>query len=315
MKPDFPLVWNDSLRSAFVSCPQAAYWEFFHHFKSPYPNVHLHAGKAWASALEVTRMAFYGDKLPALDAKALGLQELLNSYGDFSPPTYGSGAQKSLERMVEAFAYYFEAFPLESDPVQPYYRADGRPMVEFNFACPIDQENLLHPQTGEPILYAGRADMVATYAGSLSIYDDKTASQLGASWGNNWLRRSQFGAYAWAAGEYGMPINQIVVRGIAILKTTINHQQVITHRLPHHIKEWHSQVIRDIKRAIQMWESDIWDKDLGESCSSYGGCSFLQPCQSANPEPWLEGQFVRKKWDPVTRTETLIPAIPILEEK
>ena len=307
-RPPFPLVWNDSLRAAFVSCPRAAKWEFFDHYKSKYPNIHLHAGKAWASALETARLAFYGDKLDATTAQALGLQTLIREYGDFVCPERGSGANKSLDRMIEAFSYYFTAFPLATDPVQPHYRSDGRPMVEFNFALPISPD-LLHPETGDPILYAGRADMVATYAGSLSIYDDKTTSSLGPTWANQWNRRSQFSAYSWAAREYGLQVSQIVVRGIAILKTTINHAQAITVRTPHHVEEWHTQVIRDIRRAIECWESGYYDVNLSESCSSFGGCMFQQPCMSANPEPWLEGQFEKRIWDPVTRTET--PVIPI----
>lgn len=314
-KPDFPLVWNDSLRSAFVSCPRAAYWEFFHHFKSPFPSIHLHAGKCWASALEKARMAYYGEKQSAEDAQALGLQTLIHEYGDFACPERGSGSNKTRDRMIEAFVYYFNAFPLATDPVQPHYTREGKPMVEFNFALPIDAENLLHPVTGEPLLYAGRADMVATYAGSLSIYDDKTTSQLGMTWGEQWTRRSQFSAYAWAAREYGIPISQIVVRGIAILKTSINHAQAITVRTKHNVDEWHFQVVRDIKRAIECYNAGYFDVNLSDSCSSYGGCQFLHPCMSNNPTPWLEGQFVRKIWDPVTRTETLVPAIPIKEEK
>ncbi len=310
-RPEFPLVWNDSLRTAFVSCPRAAYWEFFHHFRSGTPNTHLHAGKAWASALETTRLAYYGDKLDAVSAQALGLVELIRSYGDFTPPTFGTESNKTRERMIEAFTYYFTAFPLDSDPVQPYFASDGKPMVEFNFALPIDAENLLHPDTGEPILFAGRADMVATFAGALSIYDDKTTSQLGAKWAAQWNRRSQFSAYAWAAREYGIPVSQIVVRGIAILKEKINHAQAFPIRTQHHISEWHNQVVRDIKRAIECWKEGYFDVNLGEACSSYGGCHFQQPCMSPNPMPWLESSFVRKKWDPVTRTETLIDFIPI----
>lgn len=312
-KPDFPLVWNDSLRSDFVSCPRFAYWSGFQHFKSPFPNVHLHAGKAWAAALERTRLAYYGENQDAVTAQALGLEVLIKEYGDFIPPTHGSGAGKSLDRLMEAFTYYFTAFPLATDPVQPHRGPDGKPMVEFNFALPIDQDDLLHPQTGEPIIYAGRADMVATYAGALSIYDDKTTSQLGATWANQWNRRSQFSAYAWAAQQYGIPVSQIVVRGIAILKTQINHAQAITVRTPHHIAEWHKQVKRDIKNAIKMWEEDYFDVNLSDSCSSFGGCMFQQPCMSNNPDPWLEGQFERRKYDPITRTETKI--IPIQEEK
>ena len=306
-------MWNDSLRAAFVSCPRAAFWEFFLHYKSKAPSVHLHAGKAWASALETARMAFYGDGLSPEVSQSLGLQTLIRDYGDFQAPERGSGAGKSLDRLIEAFSYYFTAFPLATDPVQPYRRHDGKPMVEFNFALPIDATpgtGLFHPETGEPILFAGRADMVATYAGSLSVYDDKTTGQLGASWANQWNRRSQFSAYSWAAREYGLQVSQVVVRGIAILKTQINHAQAITVRTPHNVEEWHFQVKRDIRRAIECWESGYYDVNLSESCSSFGGCMFQQPCMSNHPENWLnDASFERRIWDPVNRTET--PIIPI----
>jgi hypothetical protein len=308
-QPDFPLIWNDSLRTAFVACPRAAFWESFHHFKGRAPNAHLHAGKAWAAALERARLAYYGDYADPLAAQALGLETLITEYGDFTPPAYGSAANKSLDRMIEAFTYYFTAFPLSTDPVQPFLAPDKKPMVEFNFALPIDAENLLHPVTNEPILFAGRADMIATFAGALSVYDDKTTSQLGPTWAQQWNRRSQFSAYCWAAQQYGIPITQVVVRGIAILKTSINHAQAIVVRTPHHIAEWHAQVIRDIKRAIECYREDYFDVNLSDSCSSYGGCMFQQPCMSNNPMPWLESTFVRRAYDPITRTET--PVIPI----
>src|SRR3954470_23983380 len=108
-RPDFPLVWNDSLRTSFVFCPRAAYWEYFHHFKSPFPSVHLHAGKAWAAALERARMAYYGEGKDQITAQALGLETLITEYGDFVCPERGSGSNKSLDRLMEAFTYYFTA--------------------------------------------------------------------------------------------------------------------------------------------------------------------------------------------------------------
>lgn len=305
-RPPFPLVWNESLRAAFVSCPRAAYWEHFLHYKYPAPSIHLHAGKAWAESLEAMRFAYYGDKKDATLSAAIGLARLVEAYGDFQAPERGSGASKSLDRLIEAFTYYCSAFPLESDPVQPHYAADGKPMVEFNFALPLS-DDLRHPETGEPILYAGRADMIATYAGSLSIYDDKTTGSLGPTWAAQWNRRGQFSGYSWAARAYGIQVSQIVVRGIAILKTSINHAQAITVRTPHHIAEWHGQIIRDIRRAIVCWEEGYWDVNLSDACTSYGGCMFQQPCMSNNPEPWLAGQFQKRRFDPITREETIIP--------
>lgn len=305
-RPDFPLVWDNSMRSAFVECPRKFYWEYLHHFKPKGESIHLHAGKAWAHALEVTRRLYYEEGLDPVQCVGAGLEALVIAYGDFIAPERGSGAAKSLDRLVEAFAYYWKAFPLETDPAQPYRTSDGKPMVEFSFALPIDDKRLLHPVTGEPIIYAGRADMIATYAGGISVYDDKTTSALGGQWANQWNRRAQFTGYTWAARAYGIPASQVLVRGIAILKTEIKHAECITVRTPHHVHEWHEQFIRDVLRAKKAWEEGYWDLNLADGCSSFGGCMFQQPCMSADPTPWLEGQFIRRVWDPVKREETIL---------
>ena len=305
-KPEFPMCWDNSLRSAFIECPRAAYWGSFHHYKPrAEESVHLHAGKAWAHCLEVVRELYYAQGLSPQMAQAAGLETLIQDYGDFQAPERGSGAAKSLDRLVEAFAYYWKAFPLETDPAQPYRTKEGKPMVEFSFAIPLS-DDLRHPVTDEPIIYAGRADMIATYAGAVTIYDDKTTGSLGSQWAQQWNRRAQFTGYAWAANAFGIPASQVLVRGIAILKTEIKHAEAITVRTPHHIAEWHTQFIRDVRRAIECWKTGYWDVNLSDGCSSYGGCAFQQPCMSNNPEPWLKGQFIRKQWDPITRTETLL---------
>lgn len=304
IRPPFNLVWDNTMRSTFAECPRKFLWEYARHFKPKGESVHLHAGGAWAHGLETTRRLFYGQGLSPVQAIKAGLEAMIDAYGDFEPPTHGSGAAKSLDRLIEAFAYYWAAFPLETDPVQPYRGKDGNPMVEFSFALPLDPDRVVHPETGEPIIYSGRADMIATYAGAISIYDDKTTSALGDQWAKQWNRRSQFTGYAWAAREYGIPASQVVVRGICILKTSIKHAEAITIRTPHHIAEWHEQACRDILRAIECWKSGYWDVNLAEACSSFGGCLFQQPCMSNDPEPWLTGgNYAVRIWNPLTRTE------------
>lgn len=312
-RPPFPLVWDNTMRSTFISCPQKFWWEYGEHFKPKSVSIDLHAGKAWAEGLEVARSIYYkqGEAGDEKEAMAQGLLALIRAYGDFEVPKFKEN--KSLPRLMDAFGYYFKAFPLSTDPVKPWRGPKGTsaPMVEFSFALPIDPEDLLHPVTGEPIIYSGRADMVATYAGALSIYDDKTTSSLGPKWGNQWHRRAQFTGYTWAAQQYGIPVTQVLIRGIALLKTEINHAQVISVRTPAHVIEWHLQLVRDIKRAIECWKEGYWDLSLSDECSSFGGCMFMQPCMSPNPTPWLEGNFERRIWDPLKREERIIPIQPV----
>lgn len=302
-RPPFPLVWDNTMRSLFVSCPRKWAWESLHHFKPRTPNINLHAGAAWAKALEVAREAFYclGDSSEVAIEK--GLAALVKAYGNFECPPE---SPKSLNRLAEALVFYFDSYPLATDPAQPYVGKTGKPMIEFSFALPLD-ETLLHPETGEPLIYAGRADMVATYAGAVSIYDDKTTTSLGASWADQWDMRAQFTGYAWAALNYGIPVTQVLVRGIGILKTKLTTQQALSYRSEWRIERWHTQVVRDLTRAIQAWKEGYFDYNESDACSAYGGCIFKQPCQSQNPEPWLETNFIRRRWDPVARTEEELP--------
>lgn len=598
-RPDFPLVFDNTMRSAFVECPRKFELEFIQHWKPQGQRVDLHAGGAWAHGLERTRKGFYCDGEPSDVAIAAGIAALLEFYGDFICP---ENNPKTAARLAEAFVFYFERYPLATDPAQPYVGPNG-PMIEFSFVHPLD-DSLVHPITGDPILYSGRADMVANYLGACTIFDDKTTKSLGATWTNQWDLRSQFTGYClpgdteflsqtgwkridayapgdtvaqwgegqitfvkptayhtphfagdligfegkvsilgtpdhrqpvynkwtgkwetypliklpytnashrfcsagvkadgdalppaltrllvatqadgsysdktirfhfkkerkierllhildevgidktvskhsdgttlirlascqevellravlgpeksfgswlldfdgetlktfieelkywdgserpgrgdlyfstdanavewvrtaaclagyhtsihsqtpgnyrvvlnethlhsthlhtpisvphngpvycftvpssyflirrngkiavtgncWAAQQYGIPAQQVLARGIGILKTKFDTANAIVHREEWRVERWKAQVLRDIRRAMQLWEEGFFDMVEADACNSYGGCMFKQPCLSRDPEPWLEIAFTRKRWDPVTRSE------------
>ena len=188
-RPPFPTVIDSSLMSHFRACPRSAYLETFENWKPKIHSVHLHAGAAYARALEVARLAYYAEGKPEREAIELGLHALIVAYGDFECPP---DSAKSLERMCGAFEYYFSEYPMASDSAKPATLPGNRLGIEFSFAEPID---LTHPETGDPLLYCGRFDMICDYVGALYGEDDKTTSQLGASWSKQWELRSQFTAY------------------------------------------------------------------------------------------------------------------------
>ncbi len=302
-RPPFPSVIDSSMIAAFRSCPRRAYLDFFQHWKPRTPSVHLHAGAAYAKGMEVTRLAFYVEGRPAREAIAAGGVALVQAYGDFQCPPESA---KSLERTLGAFEYYFTAYPLEEDRAVPITLPSGKAGIEFSFAEPLD---IPHPETGDPLIYVGRLDMLADYNGAVFGEDDKTTSQLGASWSRQWDLRSQFTGYCWGARRAGIPVVGFLVRGLSILKTKYETQQAITYRPTWMIDEWYEQLVtHDLPKMIQMWESGKWGASLDHACNEYGGCSFKQVCLSA-PESrvqWLEAGFERRRWDPVTRVETLL---------
>ena len=255
------------------------------------------AGGAFASGIEAARRAFYIDGLAADMSEGAGLTALIRHYGDFECP---AESPKSLERMCGALEFYFERYPLGGDGADPITLAGGKRGIEFSFAEPLP---ILHPVTGDPLLYTGRSDMIANRAGGVYIYDEKTTSSLGASWGKQWEMRSQFTGYAWALQQQGVKAAGMIVRGVSILKTKYDTLEVPTYRSDYEIERWFDQMQRDIRRMIQMWQEGYWDYNLESSCNDYGGCTFTKICKSSDPDAFLPVYFEKKVWDPLARKE------------
>jgi len=296
----FPTTLDSTLMAAFKSCPQKANLEFIQHWKLRDQSVHLHAGAAYASGMEAARSAYYIDQHSAEDSVAIGLQALLTAYGNFECPP---DSPKSAERMAGALEFYFSRYRLGEDSAVPMTLPGGKRGIEFSFLEPLD---IAHPETGDPILYSGRMDMMCDFEGMKLGEDDKTASQLGASWPRQWDLRSQFTGYVWGAGRAGIKLDGFLVRGVSILKTKYDTLQAITYRPQWMIDRWYDQLMRDIKRMIESWKSGYYDFNLDHACAEYGGCPFRSVCQMRDPTPLLRQQFERRRWDPVQRTETLL---------
>ena len=296
-RPPFPAVLDSTIIAAFRSCPQKAFREYVQHWKAKSPSVHLHAGGAFARGLEVGRKSFFSEGRSPDVSVARAVGALLEFYGNFECP---EDSPKSATRMAGALEYYFNQWPLETEQAPPAILPGGGRAIEFSFAEPIDAT---HPETGDPLLYCGRMDQICHYAGGFFGEDDKTASQLGASWPKQWDLRSQFTGYVWGAGRMGFKLSGFLVRGVSILKTKYDHMEAITYRPDWQVDRWYTQLLRDVARMKQCWQEGYWDYSLDHACVEFGGCPFKQICLAENPDPWLEANFERRIWDPVKREE------------
>ena len=304
-RPDFPEVIDSSIREAFFTCPHKAYRSYFEHWKSTRESIHLIAGAAFAKGLEVARKSFFERKVSSEDSVALGVQALLEHFRQITETTGRDfdSEDKNPDRIAGALEFYFQNYPLGNDGLVPATLPDGSIGIECSF---VEELPILHPQTDKPILFSGRADMLAEYAGGLYLIDEKTTKSLGATWIHKWDMRGQFSGYAWACRKKGINIDGVIVRGVSILKTKYDHLPAITLRSDYEIDKWFFQFCQDIKRMIQMWEEGYFDYALGEACDSYGGCMFKDVCRSNDPDSILEGSFVKRIWNPITRNETPI---------
>lgn len=296
-RPPFPRVIDSSLIADFRACPERARLCYFEHWKPKALSVHLHAGAAFARGLEIARRSYFEWERSPEDSVALGARALIESYGRFECP---EDSAKSLARTVGALEFYFDTYPLESDPARAYRLPDGKFAIEFNGVDPIEVD---HPETGEPILFSWRMDLISEMSGLRLGQDEKTTSQLGASWPRKWDLRSQFTGYVWGAGEHGVKLDGFLVRGISILKTKYETAEAITYRPAWQVARWYKQLCRDVERMKQMWEEGYFDLALDNACLEYGGCQFRGVCLMQDPSMLLEHQFQRRRWDPVLRTE------------
>jgi hypothetical protein len=293
----FPPFFDSSMIASFKSCPTLFNNQYIEQWKGKEVSVHLHAGASFARGLEVAREAFFVQKLSSEDAIGEGLKALLKHYGDFECP---SDSAKSAERTAGAFEFYFANYPLTQSDSVPITLPGGRHAIEFSFAEPLP---ILHPETGDPLLYVGRMDAVIEYAGGTYICDEKTTTQLGASWSRQWDLRAQFTGYAWGCGKAGIRVDGAIVRGVSILKTKYDTQQAISYRPEWQIERWYEELLEWIEDIKLCYEKGKWRHNLDHSCAEYGGCQFRQACCSQDQTPWLESYFERRIWNPLLRTE------------
>jgi hypothetical protein len=259
--------------------------------------MHLVFGSAYAKGLEVAREEFYSKGnhireqylglafIAAIEEWHLHLEDPLND------------EVKSLLNCLCAIDYYFNEWPMATDWIKPLALADGKVAVEFTFAIPLGLERDNHP-----ILYTGRCDMLADYATEPAVYDDKTATQLGAQWVKSWGLNSQMTGYIWAAREHGFNTSTAIIRGVSILKKSFGQAQAIEHRTDWEIRSWYNTLHHNLEGMLQAFEEGehAFLPSYGQACAAYGGCPYQNLCKRENWKDWIEPDFRVFVWDPLT---------------
>lgn len=297
---DLPIVIDSTMMGDFHDCGQKFVWNYMHGLRSAV-SVDLHAGACFAKALEVLYDEMYmkGKSLTvALPRAEFAFEQ---EWGDFVIPADKTTA-KTKERMWEAIGSYVAHYHPPTDWVEPW--PDTERPFEFSFAVPLTRETTgldmpLHP-SGDPFLYAGRFDLIGKHSGLPVIRDDKTTSRFTYQWEEQWGLRSQFLGYCWAMQTLGFNIDTVVIRGVAILKTEIQHKELIKQFPRFLIDRWLVHIQRDLRRLIDSYETRVWDYSLGNACTNYGGCPYRVLCESQQPEQWANS-FIVRHWNPLVR--------------
>jgi len=316
--PEFPEIWDSTIRAAFANCSRKGYWEFIRNRRKPGGNIHQLFGGCFAKAMEVARRSFYERGLSVETSMIEAVIAATNMWeageGDELVPHKGGAANKTYAGLIDAIDSYFTRWPLDSDDIIPLRLPNGELFIEKTFAFPVD--GTTHPRTGRSIVYAGRLDMLGVWkdTGFNIVIDEKTSTQLGDAWAASWPMRGQFSGYCKGSETYGYKIRHAIIRGIGILKSDITFAEDIQNRKQWQIDNWLIQIRKDINRAIDTYNKmyadqakngfdgrhleDHWDQNFDSVCGSYGGCSYIGLCTSENPDRWLHN-FDEVIWNPL----------------
>ena len=286
----FPNFLDSSMISEFRACPRKFAW---HYLRTLVPrgkaSWHLHAGGAYAHALDTARRA-WAEGLE--DWQERGLEALIRAYG----PEDSDIEAKSLDRIAHSYALYWHHFPIDQSPT--LQRSGGKPMTEFTFSLPLPID---HPETGDPILYCGRFDWVANYRDTLWVADDKTCTSLGQTWAQRWPLRSQLMGYVYAARAHGLEVSGALVRGCA-MTTTPTFAQVMIPFPDWKLARWYTNLLATIENILWHYERDHFPEVFDDPCIAYGGCEYQSLCTTKDPTAWLS-QFEERAWDPLEKVK------------
>lgn len=288
----FPHAIDNTMRKQWAACHRAWRNKFIEHFRPMHKSVHLHAGGAFAKGIETARKAFHIDGHSEDYSIALGYMDARAEYGDYVPIF---DTPKTSWRVGEAVVSYFTRYPLASDPVQPHTHA-GLKCIEMSFAIPLP---INHPDTGDPLLYCGRFDMVGEFNGCLYVVDEKTTTRLGPTWEAQWELDSQFISYCWAARTMGYPVAGAIVRGVSFLKDDYGHVQVPVYHPEAKTERWLNQLLEDVEGMVAAYKRGYYGYNFGTSCSAYSGCEFRSSCSALDPDRVLSMDFKREYWSPI----------------
>jgi hypothetical protein len=291
---------DSTMLTCFRSCPRKFHNEFLLGLRPAGISIDLHAGGCFAGAVEETYRQVWEQGKELGHALLMAEAKFFTEWGDVEPPEWKKTA-KTKDRVWEAVESYFSTYPPLTDHVRPYFNSEGKPSFEYTFAIPLDDGDFPQHPNGEPFLYCGRFDMLGQYQDRPCVRDEKTTgSSIGRNWASQWDLRSQFLGYVWACQQSGIDLDTVIVRGIAIQMTQIVHAEAIKVYSQDLIAKWYEQLKRDLWRLRLSWDDGYFDYNLGDSCTAYGQCQFLNACASPNPENWFT-EFEVRRWNPIEK--------------
>lgn len=187
---------------------------------------------------------------------------------------------RTIETGTKIMAEYQSAF--SSDCYTVALDPTGKPIVERDF------QFTLFDSPKVKINWFGRIDMLAIdeKTGEYVLFDHKTSRSLGQEFFNRYRNSHQFTGYALGAEsiflDFGkhVSVKRAVVNGLQVAKTK---QQTARQEITidgHRVDEFRETVFFEVMSFLKAIEAESYPM-TDSSCSTWGGCQFLDACAAS----------------------------------
>lgn len=159
----------------FPSCNYKWFLNRCLHLRKHVYNNDLEAGSEFASAMEVTRKAYFQQNVSEEEAIELGVANLLNEFGAIYEAAPFKDTLKTPEKMAEVFRRMFVENPMEHSSIVPFEMQDGTLSVEQVFEVELP---FVHPETFQPLKLVGVLDLLGMRDNIIFGVDEKTCKSV-----------------------------------------------------------------------------------------------------------------------------------------
>lgn len=206
---------------------------------------------------------------------------------------------KNRMTLIRTLVWYLDQFGA-SDAMQTLQLANGKPAVELSFSF----DSGYSTRQGEPIIFCGHMDRIATLNDTPYIIDLKTTLRtLSQSWFAGFTPYNQFSMYLLAGRvAFHVPVKSLIVDGIQVAQGFSRFERGIVPRDDSTIDEWHHDAGYWLGQMQDWATAQDWPMN-DKACDMYGGCPFRPVC-SRPPvarQAKLQADYKKRIWDPLQR--------------
>lgn len=211
-------------------------------------------------------------------------------------PFFSDDNTRTRETLVRAIIWYADHY--RNDPFQTLILPNGRAAMElsFRFELPLESPD------GDPYIYCGHLDKVATQGGEKWVVERKTTKQtLGSYFFVRFTPNSQVSGYG-SAGRMVLnsPVSGVLIDGMQTAVGFSRFGRGLANRNDEMLDEWLNNTLEWIRRAERDAAQNFFPMNE-ESCHKWSGCQFRDVCAKSpgSRQKWLESNYIYAPWNPL----------------